>query len=256
MRMTPVIAVIQARMSSTRLPGKVMREVCGRPLLWHLVNRLRRCMLLDGMIVATSTEGSDDVIERWCAENSVDCYRGEIDDVLTRFCGAAAHSGANTIVRITADCPLIDPVIVDRVVDKYSRGGCDYVATATCFPDGLDVEIFSAAAIERAAKLAMHTSEREHVTPYIREHPGKFSVAYVYLRSDLSHMRWTVDDERDLKLVTKIFEALGPDGEAFGMQEILELLGKDPSLIEINAGTPRNEGYTRSLKEDRNIFEK
>ena len=248
-----VVAIVQARMTSTRLPGKVLMEICSRPMLALLVERLKACKGIDRIVVATSVDATDDVIERWCRDNSVDLFRGSLDDVLDRYYNAAITYGAETIVRITADCPLIDPILVDRVIEAFKAGGCVYAKSMGRFPDGLDTEVFSFEALKRAHAGATLLSEREHVTPYIWKNPEEFPVAKIDNDEDLSAMRWTVDDPADLVFVTKIFEALYTDGKVFYMDDILEFLKKNPELLKINSGTVRNEGYAKSLREDRPV---
>ncbi|MBI5588131.1 MAG: glycosyltransferase family protein [Deltaproteobacteria bacterium] len=250
----PVVAVIQARMSSTRLPGKVMKEVSGNTILGHVVSRLKASGLIDTVAVATTTERTDDLIAEWCAENKVPVYRGSLNDVLDRYFQAAKKFGAKTIVRVTSDCPLIDPALVDRVIERFSEGGYDHVSVGPTYPDGLDAEVFSFASLSKAHKEARLASEREHVTPYIWKNPGLFRLASIECGKDLSRMRWTVDDERDLLLVTKIYEGLGSE-KLFHMEEVLLFLERNPELLEINSATARNEGYAKSLKEDK-IIEK
>lgn len=248
---TPVVAIIQARMSSTRLPSKVMKPICGKPIIWHVVNRLKAARYLDEVMVATTTHASDDVIEEWCSLTGVPSHRGSLDDVLSRYFEAAQKAGAKTVVRITADCPLIEPELVDRAIEKFSEGVYDHVGVDSSYPDGLDCEVFSFDALNKAHHEARLSSEREHVTPYIWKNPGLFRLGAIKSQVDLSHMRWTVDDEKDLRLVTGIYEALYRGEEVFHMSEILSFLKKNSSLLEINSKTMRNEGYAKSLKEDR-----
>lgn len=248
----PVVAIIQARMSSTRLPGKVMLDVSGKTILGHVVDRLKYSNRLDAVTVATTTAPSDDVIVKWCAENKVPVFRGSLNDVLDRYYRAAKDFSARTVVRITSDCPLIDPELVDRVIDKFSEGIYDHVSVGGGYPDGLDAEVFSFTALEKAHREARLSSEREHVTPYIWKNPGIFRLANITPGKDLSKLRWTVDDEKDFDLVTRIYEGLG-DRKIFHMRDILEFLEKHPELLEINSMTARNEGYAKSLREDRLI---
>ncbi len=246
----PVVAIVQARMTSTRLPGKVLMEICAKPILALLVVRLKTSRRIDRIVVATSVDATDDVIAAWCELNSVDLFRGSMDDVLDRYYNAAVTYGAETIVRITADCPLIDPDVVDRVIEKFLSGGYDRVGSGEGYPDGLDTEVFSFEALKRAHAEARLLSEREHVTPYIWKHPDKFRLSSLGCDEDFSAMRWTVDDAADFTFVTKVFEALYTDGKVFYMNEILEFLKDNPELLKINAGTVRNEGYAKSLRED------
>lgn len=247
--MRPVVAIIQARMSSTRLPGKVMREVSGKTILGHVVSRLKAATLIDTVAVATTTERSDDIIESWCAENYVPVYRGSLNDVLDRYYQAALRFSAKTVVRITSDCPLIDPELVDRIVEKFSEGGYDHVSVGPTYPDGLDAEVFSFDVLAKGHREARLASEREHVTPYIWKNPEVFRLSNITCEKDLSKLRWTVDDERDLTLVTKIYEGLGT--KLFHTADVLEFLEKNPGLSEINSMTMRNEGYAKALKQDR-----
>lgn len=247
----PVVAIVQARMGSTRLPGKVMAELCGRAVLWHVVSRVRHVRGVDRVVVATTTKGADDEIVRWCEAEGVDCFRGSSDDVLDRYYNAALEFAAKTIVRITSDCPLIDPELVDMAIDRFMEGGLDYVSVGGAYPDGLDTEVFSFAALERAWKKATLSSEREHVTPFIWKRPESFSLYSFKSAEDNSAMRWTVDDGRDLAFVRAVYQGFDCSEKPFGMKEILEYLRKNPELLEINSGTMRNEGYAKSLREDK-----
>ncbi len=255
--MRPVVAVVQARMSSTRLPGKVMREIAGKPMLWHVINRLQCARSIDKIVVATSTDPSDDVISRWCAEEGVPSYRGALFDVLSRYHGAASEHGARTVVRVTADCPMIDPLIVDRAVEAFlaptAGAPLDYLGLDSSFPDGLDTEVFSFEALERAFGEASLPSEREHVTPYIWKNRERFRVLSLANHEDLSHMRWTVDDERDLEFARRVFMSFACPLRVFYMEEVLDVLSMNNELSRINSSTVRNMGYMRSLAMDARI---
>ncbi len=244
------VAIIQARMSSRRLPQKVMAEIIGKPMLYHVVKRAERAEMINKVIIATSDHCADDTIEAFCKDNAVNCFRGSLDDVLERYYQAARYFKAEVIVRLTADCPLLDPDVIDRVIETFFRGGYDYVSNMLecSYPDGLDTEVFSFEALERAWREAKLKSEREHVTPYIRNHPELFRLGNVSHMENISHMRWTVDDPRDIDFVRSVFERLG--NSHFGMKEILNLLKKHPELSAKNAGIERNEGYLKSLRED------
>jgi spore coat polysaccharide biosynthesis protein SpsF len=226
-----------------------MREVLGKTILGHVVSRLKAAALIDTVIVATTTERSDDIIESWCAENGVPVYRGSLNDVLDRYYQAAVRFSAKTVVRITSDCPLIDPELVDRIVEKFSEGGYDHVSVGPTYPDGLDAEVFGFASLAKAHRQAKLASEREHVTPYIWKNPVVFRLSNIACEKDLSKLRWTVDDDKDLTLVTRIYEGLGT--ELFHMADVLEYLEKNPGLSGINSMTMRNEGYAKSLEQDR-----
>ena len=247
----PIVAIVQARMSSTRLPGKVMKGIAGRPMLWHVVNRLKAARLIDEIVVATTTGREDDIIEEWCKLNGTSVSRGSLDDVLDRYYQAAISFGAKTIVRITSDCPLIEPALVDRAIQRFNKGGFSHVSVDSSYPDGLDAEVFSFEALEKAHKEAALASEREHVTPYIWKNPHLFSLGKIKSDVDLSAMRWTVDDKLDLKFVTQIYEGIGAGERVFRMEEVLRFLRSRPELLKINSATARNEGYAKSLRQDR-----
>jgi spore coat polysaccharide biosynthesis protein SpsF len=244
------LAILQARVSSTRLPGKVLAPILGVPMLARQVERLRRAKLLDALVVATSDNMSDEPLVALCASIGVPCYRGSLDDVLARFYHASrAYGPAEHVVRLTGDCPLADPDVIDLVVSSHLSSGVDYTANAIepTWPDGLDVEVVRMEILERAFNEAMLPSEREHVTPYIHKHPEIFRIAHVRGGRDLSHLRWTVDEAADLEFVTQVYEALYPENPNFGVQEILSLLGQRPNLAELNGQFLRNEGYAKSL---------
>lgn len=247
----PVVAIVQARMSSTRLPGKVMKGIAGRPMLWHVVNRLKASHLIDEIVVATTTGREDDIIEEWCKLGGTGFFRGSLDDVLDRYFQAAVSFGARTVVRITSDCPLIDPALVDRAIEKFGEGAFDHVSIDSSYPDGLDAEVFSFDALKKAHTEATLASEREHVTPYIWKNPQVFRLGKIKSATDFSGMRWTVDDERDLKLVTEVYEGIGAGERVFLMDEVLGFLRKKPEVLKINSMTARNEGYAKSLRQDR-----
>ena len=245
-----VVAIIQARMGANRLPGKVLAEIAGRPMLWHVVNRVRIARSVDKVVVATSNRSSDDAVAEFCVQNDIEFFRGHETDVLDRFYQTARHFNADVVVRITADCPLIDPQVLDKVVSTYLEGGYDYVTNTlrSTYPDGMDVEVFSLAALEKAWREARLPAEREHVTPYLRA-SGRFRVFNVENEVDLSkrNLRWTVDEPADLEFVRAIYARLGGDKQPFGLSDILELLDKEPDLMQINSAIIRNEGYYKSL---------
>ncbi|MCK4598754.1 glycosyltransferase family protein [Candidatus Bipolaricaulota bacterium] len=245
-----VVAIIQARMGSARLTGKVLMDIAGKPMLWHVVHRASQSKLVDKVVIVTSTNKSDNLIVTFARTNDIPCFRGSEDDVLDRYYQAAKWMSADVIVRITADCPLIDPDIVDKVVRSYMNGDYDYVSNTNppMYPDGLDTEVFSLEALKRTWYEAGLQSEREHVTPYIRKHPELFRIGNVRYGRDLSSMRWTVDDSRDLEFVRAVHGYLGSN--SFTVANVLSLLKKHPELMEINAGIGRNEGYQKSLRED------
>jgi len=233
----PAVCISQARMGSTRLPGKVMLPVLGRPLLaWH-VSRLLRAREVDRVVVATTTEAQDDVIVDLCQSLGVAAFRGSESDVLSRYAGAATASGAATVLRVTSDCPLIDPDLIDRVVISFAekRPSIDYLTLeAEDFPRGLDVEVFARGALEEADKLATEPQEREHVTPYIYRRPRRFQCERLGGERRLGWHRWCVDERRDFALVTHLIEALAPITPAFTWQDCLAVLERHPEWVELN----------------------
>lgn len=233
-----VVVIIQARMGSTRLPGKVLAQVAGRPVLQHVVERVRQATLPDALLVATSLNAENDAVESACAAIGVRCVRGSENDVLDRYVQAARLAGATAVVRVTADCPLLDPAVLDAVVREYRDGDFDYVANINppTFPHGLDVEICSAAALERAWERATAPDEREHVTLHVRRRPNEFRLGNVTREPDLSGLRWVLDLPSDLEFVRDVYERLGDS--PFGMAEVLELLEREPELAS-RARVPR-----------------
>lgn len=253
---TNIIAIIQARMGSGRLPGKVLMDIAGKPLLEHVLDRVRLSRLIDKIIIATTTKERDQVILEMAQTWGMESYAGSEEDVLDRFYQAAKMYGADTIVRITPDNPFNDPEATDKVISHYLRNkdNLDYVSNRmkSTYPEGLDVEVFSFEALEKAWKEAKKPSEREHVTPYIWNHPDIFRLANVENDEDLSHLRWTVDTETDLQFTREIYARLY-HGQVFFMKDILALLRAEPELAQINQGTPRYEGYLRSLEQEQNL---
>lgn len=250
-----IIAIVQARMGSSRLPGKVLKEICGQPMLKLQLERLRRASLIDRLLVATTESQSDQPIFELCRQMGLKCFRGSENDVLDRFYQAAREAGAgegDAIVRLTADCPLADPEIVDRVIALYLDTGADYASNINppTFPDGLDVEVFSYSSLGRAWSEAALASEREHVTPYIRNNEELFPSANLVNERDLSELRWTVDEAADLEMVRVVYNSLYFEKPGFVMQDVLDFLEKNPEAAEINRGFIRNEGYQRSLADD------
>lgn len=243
-------AIIQGRMTSTRLPGKVLADIAGTPLLGHVIQRANAAGVFDVVLVATSTDPADDPIERYCRERGVGCFRGSLEDVLERYYQAACSTDADCITRLTADCPLLDPAVIRKIVGVFDPARYDYVSNAIrrTYPDGLDTEVFSMAALTQARNEATLPSEREHVTPYIHKHPHLFRIGHVTQEKDLSALRWTVDEPRDLAFVRAVYEKLGSN--VFGQEEVLALLEADPSLQNMNEGITCNEGYQKSLRED------
>lgn len=233
--MTRTVAIIQARTGSTRLPGKVLRPLLGEPLLVHVVRRVTRAAAVDATVIATTMMANDDAIadlalrEGWLVE------RGSENDLLDRYLQAAHAHGAERVVRITSDCPLIDPDVIDAVVASLASDGADYASNTLeprTFPRGLDVEAMTMATLEIAGREDRDPASREHATPFIYRHPDRFHLSGVRLPIDLSAHRWTVDTPEDYELVDRIYEALGRDD--FGWREALAVIEAHPEWSDIN----------------------
>jgi spore coat polysaccharide biosynthesis protein SpsF len=235
---TKVVGIIQARMGSSRLPGKVLAEIRGYPMLWHVVERTRAAETLHKVVVATTTEPADDVIVAFCREHGVDCFRGSETDVLDRYYRAAREHAAEAVVRITSDCPLIDPEIVDKTVRAFmvEQRDCalDYASNriVLTYPRGLDTEVMTFRTLEVAWREARQSYQRTHVTPYIYENPDRFRILSVTGDRDYSAYRWTVDTPEDLELVRAIYARLA--GERFLLNDVVRLMEREPELPEIN----------------------
>lgn len=234
------VAIIQARMGSSRLPGKVMQEIKGRPMLDWVITRAGRAKLVDEVAVATTTDASDDPIEAYCKANDVPVYRGDVFDVLDRYYQASRAFEADSIVRLTADCPLLDPYVVDQTVRRFFAEGADFAANRLpppfkrTFPIGLDTEVCSFAALERAWKEAEEKYQREHVMPYLYDEEGRFKVVVVNNPEDFGEQRWTVDTPEDLEFVRQVVAGFGIFDD-FNWMDVLALLDRNPELLEINA---------------------
>jgi len=238
-----IVAIIQARMGSTRLPGKVLLDLAGEPVLARVVNRTQRATMLDEVVIATTTESRDEAIVGLCSSRGWAHFRGSEDDVLDRYYQAAKRHHADIVVRITSDCPLIEPEIIDLVVQELLKdGSLDYVSNTLpprTFPRGLDVEAMTFKTLERAWQEDKNSAWREHVTPYIRRAPEKFKLKAVTNEKDLSHMRWTIDTREDLEFVRRIYNHF--DHDHFSWREVLDLLEEHPEWLEINKSVKQKE---------------
>lgn len=239
-------------MTSSRLPGKVMKEVLERPLLSYLIERVRCCKGIKDIVLATTSNLEDDPIAMFGSNKGVNVFRGSNNNVLERFHEGAKTFHARHIMRVTADCPLIDPDILDILIEYYFAETFDYVSNCAdpTLPDGLDAEIFTFEALEYAYKQASLPSEFEHVTPYIRNHPEIFKTGNWTYHENLSHMRWTVDEAEDFEFVRQVIESLYPVNRDFRMNDVLEMIRQRPELTQVNAHIARNEGFRVSLEED------
>src|SRR5438552_13266435 len=249
-----VAAIIQARMGSSRLPGKVLMPLAGKPAIDHVFQRTSLIRGVDLIMVATSTSPLDDPLAARCRELGAHVYRGSEIDVLDRYYKAAQAIGAQIVMRITADCPLLDPIESAKVLDAFlATPRCDYASNVEppFLPDGLDTEVASFPALEKVWRDVFDPVFREHVTYYIGCHPNEFKTAAVTSDLDLSHYRWTLDEPADYVLLSKIAERLKERNQFGYLDEVLDIVREDPSLVALNKHIERNEGLKRSLEQPR-----
>jgi spore coat polysaccharide biosynthesis protein SpsF len=240
-----VVVVIQARMSSTRLPGKVLAPLAGRPAILRLVERVRRIRRASRHVVATSEDRSDDPLALTCAEHGVPCVRGSLNDVLGRVV-TAIPDGCEVVVRLTGDCPLMDPALVDHHIARYEAAGSgvSYVTNAVSrtYPDGLDVEVVSRGILEEADRMATAPSDREHVTPWVQRHSAMVAVTQ---QVDLSALRWVLDTPSDYEALSGVYDALYPATPGFDSTAVYRLLLQRPDLIRVAGGVSVEEQMER-----------
>lgn len=247
-----VLAVLQARTSSSRLPGKVLLPILGQPMLLRQIERLKRCRDIDRLLVATSTDPTDDPLAKLCAEHGLDCFRGSLPDVLARFVEAARTVNPEVVVRLTGDCPLADPSLIDAVIRRFLASDFDYLSNCEppTYPDGLDVEVLRLSCLEEAQREAVLPSHREHVTLFVRRQPTRYRLGNYADTVDRSTLRWTVDELQDYEFVRSVYEALYPDKPDFTTADIYSLLETVPQLLTINSQFQRGEGGRKSLLAD------
>lgn len=221
-------------------------------MLWRQLERVLRVRNIDKLVVATSDRPEDRDVGALCEAFDVECFFGSLDDVLDRFYQAAKRYNPVHVVRLTGDCPLSDPEVIERIIEFHLEGEYDYTSNTIepTFPDGLCAEIMQYSCLQQAWQEARLPSEREHVTPFIIKRPERFKLGNFKGEEDLSALRWTVDEPEDFVLVTRIYEALYPQNPQFTMRDILDFLDKNPELIAINSAFERNEGYRKSLEQD------
>ncbi len=252
-------------MGSTRLPGKVLRPILGRPMLWHIVNRVGRAPGISKVVVATSSLPKDAPIREFCQKEGINHFSGSESDVLDRYYQAAVLFEADPIIRITGDCPLVDPQVVGKLLAFYESGGYDHVGVATGagavfldggrYPNGLDAECFSFRALEKAYNEATLPTDREHVTPYIWRHPSLFELGVMKSKIDYSHLRFSVDYEADFELISQIYGALYNDNEPFLLDDVIRFISTHPELVDMNKGYIGKEGYKDLWKKDLPVSE-
>ena len=229
------VIIVQARMTSTRLPGKVLKTVLGKPLLEYQIERLRRIKAVDEIVIATTTNDTDQPIVDLCNRLDLPCFRGSEEDVLARYHEAAEKYNADIVVRITSDCPVIDPAACEEAIAYFLKNEdqYDYVRLEQ-YPRGLDTEVFSFKVLDECFREATDKPDREHVTPFIYRHPERYQVKYLNCDKDYSHHRWTVDTPEDLELITRIIEEIYPVNPNFNYEDILGVLKKYPDWYDIN----------------------
>ena len=253
-----VLAIIQARLGSTRFPAKVLQPILGKPMLWHIVCRVRHTSAVDRVVVAVPDGPKDEPLRQFCKEQGILFFAGSEFDVLDRFYQTARHNGGDPVLRITADCPLVDPVLVQELIELYRSGKYDHVGVATGagadhlqegrFPDGLDAECFSFAALERSWREATDPRDREHVTRYMWNNRQLFRCGNLISKQPYPKVRLTVDHLEDFRLATKIYEALYSPQRPFLFDEVIDLLKKNPELLEINRRVAESVSYREVLE--------
>lgn len=242
-----IAAIIQARMGSTRLPGKVLKKLNGKSLIENIVLRVRHCTTVDEILVATTTNKLDDELEQWCFEHQIKCYRGDEKDVLKRYFDAASFINADVIIRITADDPFKDPKVIDAVVKQLIDNNLDFSFNnfPPTFPEGLDTEVFTYEAIKKAMESNTTDFEKEHVTQYFYHNPNDFRMMNYSYTKDVSDIRLTVDSKEDFLLAEEIYSKLAPNGEMFYLEDVLRLMEAHPDLMEINQNVKRSAMYAK-----------
>ena len=250
-----VVAIVQARMSSTRLPGKVLKEVVGKPVLWHIINRLQKAKLVDKVVIAAPKTNADKPIIKFAQENDIDYYAGSEFDLLDRIYQAAKKFKADAIVWITADCPLIDPAVVDMVVRHFldNLNKFDIFSTGKplqkrAIPDGLDTMVFSFKTLEKMWQEVKDPFWREWFAASFSAYPEKYRYGTLPVKEDLSHLRWTLDYEDDLRFITEIYKRLYREDKIFLMEDVLRLLRQNPELMKINQGHQAEAAYMKVLE--------
>lgn len=240
-----IAAIIQIRMESSRLPGKIMLNLCNKPMIYHVCNRLKVSKWINKIIIATTDQASDNPIEEWSAQNEITCFRGNVDNVLSRYYYAANEAEAEVIVRITGDDPFKDVTIIDKVIEMLLQDDLDFAYNnfPPSFPEGLDVEVFSFAALKEAFENSTDDFEKEHVTQYFYRNPTLFKNKNYFHVEDVSYLRLTVDTQNDFELASEIYNRLYPINEFFGFEDILALKELEPNLFKINQNENRSAMY-------------
>ena len=250
-----IVAIVQARSNSTRLPRKVLKYIQGIPLIVHLLRRVSYSKKIHKVVLATSNESSDDELVNIVNKFNFPTFRGSLDDVLKRYNDCSKEENADLIIRITGDCPLMDPLLIDEMIEEFLDRDIDYMGNSIdennlSVPDGFDIEIFKSSLLYLTSKNANLNSEREHVTPWMRKFNPKIKWKHYEHISKYPYYRLTVDDQKDLEVIQEIYSNLYPISSMFSIEDVIKLLESKPNIAKKNIGTQRNEGYLKSLKND------
>lgn len=233
-----IVATVEARLASSRLPGKVLKPILGRPMLALLVERVRRARTVNEVVVATTTQPPDEAIVQCAVEAGARAFRGSEEDVLDRVLSAAEANGADVIIELTGDCPFVDPGIIDQAVEIYLTGEYDYVSNVVerTYPRGLDTQVFSTATLRLVSQSTRDPADREHVSLHIYEHPDRFRLGHFHAPPELSHpeWRWTVDTPEDFDMVRRVYEALYPENPSFRSADVVRYLLEHPDVASLN----------------------
>lgn len=245
-----VVAIIQARLGSTRLPAKIFKDLSGKPLIYHICNRLKVSKLINKLVIATTNLLEDDLINDWAEQNGIVCFRGSEDNVLSRYYHAATDADAEVIVRITADDPFKDAIIIDKIINILIKEKLDFACNnfPPSFPEGLDVEVFTYSAIKKAYENSIDDFEKEHVTQYFYRNTDLVKMKNFAYSEDMSNLRLTVDTQKDFILAEEIYNRFYSTNEFFGFDEILSLYKSEPDLFKINQNEKRSTLYDNSKK--------
>jgi len=250
-----ITAIIQARTNSTRLPQKILLEVLEKTLLELMIERIRNSKSLEKIVIATTVNPIDDVIEDLCKKLQIECYRGSEDDVLSRYVMVGEKTKSDIIVRLNSDCPLIDPCIIDEVITFYLNNNYDYVSNVFpkfgSFPEGMGVEIFSHGLLKTISIKAKKPSQREHPTSFIWTQPTKFKIFRIECKKNLKKYRLSLDYEEDFQLIKSVFNGLYDRNKKFGLDEIIDWLDKNPKVFHLNSHITKDEGWLLSLEKDK-----
>lgn len=248
-----IIAIAQARIGSTRLPGKVMMKIKDKTLLELYINRVRPSKLINKIIIATTVNPADDIIEQLAGQIGIECFRGSENDLLDRYYQCAKRYNADIIVRITPDDPFVDHEVIDKALGIFLKENADFVTNhfEPTYPEGLDIEVYSFKTLEKSWREAKLLSEREHVFPYIQNNPGEFKIINFKQDKDFSHLRWTIDHACDFEMTKKIYDSLYDKKQVFLQEDILELIVVHPEIAEMNSHIRRKEGVNKTKANDK-----